>query len=57
MKKICPRDKNHNSGISPGDTFCYICGSQLVEYNGVCECGKDCSVYDHFCTDCGRPVK
>lgn len=57
MRKICPKDRNHNSGIGIGDSFCYLCGAELTEYDGVCPCGKDLSVYDHFCPDCGRPVK
>jgi predicted amidophosphoribosyltransferase len=57
MRKVCPKDTMHSPYVNPGDTYCTICGTKLEDKNMVCECGKDYGVADHFCADCGRPLK
>jgi predicted amidophosphoribosyltransferase len=49
--------KGHILGIAEGDKFCFLCGSPVSEFNRACECGKDPSVNDRFCPNCGRKVE
>ena len=57
MRKICPKDAKHNSFINQEDNFCYACGARLEEKCMTCECGKEYGHSDHFCPECGRPLK
>lgn len=57
MRKICPNDPKHNPYINPGDNYCFACGAKLEEKDMTCECGADYGVSDHFCPNCGRPLR
>lgn len=57
MRKICPKDQLHNTGVNAGDTFCWSCGSRLEEKDLNCQCGYEYGISDKFCPDCGRPLK
>jgi hypothetical protein len=55
MRKRCPKEPKHNDFVSPGDNFCYLCGTKLEEYDNECQCGNELCFADRFCSNCGRP--
>ena len=53
--KYCPKERT-SSGINARDWFCWRCGT-ILEYLGPCSCGRELSIHDHFCPDCGKEIK